>query len=814
MRNLCTAIGAILVGFAACSSAAPTRHAAALRLSPTAITFNSAYAEQRLLADYTEAGVTRDVTASVKLISSDPSIVSVDPDGAIRPHKNGRAQVTAVSGGARATSTVTVAGLKPGTPPSFLKDVIPVLTHAGCNMGACHGAAAGKGGFRLSLLGYDPDLDFESITRQAGARRIARSQPENSLLLRKPTYATPHRGGKRLEKGSAEYRILTDWIAAGCPGPIASDAKVVALKVTPAVRTLKRGEQQQFAVTAKYSDGTTRDATGETLFTASDESTAGVTPTGLAKANGPGEGAVIARYQGLVTTATVISPYAAPIHRAQAPNKNSNVSAAIDTMVQARLDALGLPTSPRATDGDFLRRVSLDVTGQLPSVEAAKQFLADKSPDKRTRLIDALLDSPEYVDCWTLQWADLLHCSRAALNDKGMYAMHSWIHTAVNANMPWNQFARAIIVSGGDTYRDGPSNFYKAAPTPEERAEATSQVFLGVRISCAKCHNHPYDRWTQNQYYQMAAFFSRVGTKNGENKGEMVVFAADSGETRHPKSQKVMAPCALINSQPIPADFTGDRREPLADWITSPNNPFFAHALVNRVWKRLLGRGFVDPVDDIKATTPASNRELFDWLAQDFTAHGYDVKRLIRNICLSQTYQRSAEPVGVNAGDHKFYSHYPVKRMEAEQMLDAVCSATGVVEKFAGFPDGLKAQSLPDTGTASYFLDLFGRPARTTTCACERLDDPNLSQVLHLMNSSDINKRLASKSGRISQLCDAHITDTQAVQDLYLACCTRYPGPAELQRALAAIKKAKDRRPVLEDLTWALLNSNEFMFCH
>ncbi len=814
MRKLCSALALLISVCSVAGHAAPAGKTT-LRLSPPSAMLIGPYSETHLLVDSVDAtGAAHDATATAKLSSSDPSIASIDADGAIRPHKNGKVRITAARGAQTAAATISVTGIRPGTPPSFLKDVEPVLTHAGCNMGACHGAAAGKGGFRLSLLGYDPDLDFESITRQAGARRIARSQPQNSLLLRKPTFATPHRGGKRLEAGSAEYRILTDWIAAGCPGPIATDARVVALKVTPEVRTLHRGDTQQFTVTAKYSDGTTRDATGETLFTASDESTASVTPSGLAKATGPGEAAVIARYQGLVTTANVVSPFASPLHRTQPISKNATVSSTIDRMVTSRLDALGLPLSARSSDGDFLRRASLDITGQIPSPQDARVFLNDKDPQKRTKLIDSLLARPEYVDCWTRQWADLLRCSRSVLNEKGMYALNSWIHDAVNTNMPWDRFATEIIVSAGDTYKNGPANFYKAASSPEERAEALSQVFLGVRISCAKCHNHPYDRWTQNQYYQMAAFFSRVSSKKGSDKGEMVVFASDTGETRHPKSQKVMAPCALINATPLAADFNQDRREPLAAWVTTPANPFFSHALVNRVWKRMLGRGFVDPVDDMKATTPPTNRALFDYLATDFSSHGYDIKRLIRNICLTDTYQRSAEPNGVNAGDRKFYSHYPVKRLEAEQMLDALSAATGVYEKFAGYPTGLTAQALPDTQTASYFLDLFGRPARTTTCACERGDDPNLSQVLHLMNSQDVNTRLAAKTGRVETLSTSKLTDTQVIEDLYLASYTRLPSTAETKRTLAAFKKAKERRAAIEDLSWALLNSNEFLFCH
>ncbi len=820
MRCLLPFVLLLLIPAEVQSHAAPKArvpgHGAGIQITPASVTLKGNYAEAHVLVTKTSQNAPTDVSSQVVLTSTNAEVVTVDPSGAIRPVHNGKTFIIATCEGATARVPVTVTAVTPGAPPDFLNEVLPVLTHAGCNMGACHGAASGKGGFRLSLLAYDPALDFESITRAAGARRIARSQPENSLLLRKPTLETPHRGGKRLEVGSADYKLLTDWIAAGCPGPAAKSPHVTALEITPPVRSLAIGGTQRFLVKAKYSDGSTRDATGEAIFTSSDETAASVSPSGEAKANGPGEGAVVVRYQGLVVTARVISPFAPPIvarSKASAPGRLE--ASLIDSMINQKLSALGLIPSGKCTDSDFLRRTSLDITGQLPSPDEAKAFLSDRSPDRRTRWIDSLLNRPEYVDFWTLKWADLLRCSREALTDKGMFALNGWIRRAVETNMPWDQFSRQVIVASGDTAKVGPANFFVAASTPEQRAEDASQVFLGVRIACAKCHNHPYDRWTQNQYYQMAAFFARVSSKAGAAKGQAVIFASDSGEMRNPKTQQNVAACALVGSSPLPTDYSTDRRSALADWVTSPQNPFFSHEIVNRIWKHFMGRGFIEAVDDMKATNPPSNGPLFDALSSDFAAHGFDVKRLMREIVCSDSYQRSGEVTANNKGDKAFYSHFLVRRLSAEQMLDALSVVTGVPEKFAGYPAGTHSQALADTQTPSYFLDLFGRPARTTTCSCERLDDPNLGQALHLMNSADVNNRLASKSGTVTSLISSKLTDAQIVQSLYLTCFSRYPTAPELKTDLKPLAvQADKKRAAVEDLAWALINSNEFRFNH
>lgn len=783
-----------------------------LNASPAQIALSGPYNESRLLVEgVLQSGARRDMTGAANLKIADPKIAELDDSGIVRGKHDGKTFVTGMVRGRAVRVPVTVSGFAKPVPPRFLSDVEPILTKAGCNMGACHGAASGKGGFKLSLLGYDPDTDYLAITRQKTAGRIAPVQPDQSLLLLKPTLKVVHRGGLRFRVGSPEYRLLRDWIAAGAPGPVAREHTVVALETTPNVRKLAIGQTQRIRVTARYNDGTKRDVTGETLFTGSDESVAKVSADGEATVTGPGESAVVIRYQGLVGTARIFSPYAAPysLPRAAAATPVQQ----IDRLGAQKLADLGLPASPRCSDSDFLRRASLDVTGQLPSPDAVRAFLADKDTNKRAKLIDALLERPEYIDFWTHKWADILRCSRTFLSPKGVYAYNDWIRQAVAENRPWDQFAADLLLAQGSVFTEGAANYFKASGSPQELAENTAQVFLGVRMQCAKCHNHPYDRWTQNQYYQMAAFFAQVKRKPGERADEQVVYATHTGDIANPRTGQIMQPCAL-DARPLPAEYTGDRRAELVKWMTAPQNPFFAHTIVNRVWKHFLGRGFVEPVDDIRPTNPASNAPLFDFLAKDFAANGYDLKRLMRLILQSDAYQRSAVPLPGNARDTRYYAHYPFKRLAAEQMLDAISAATGVAEKFDGLPSGTRAEQLPDSGVDSYFLDLFGRPARNIVCECERSDDPNLGQVLHLMNGPDLNARLVSKSGRIAALFDKKLADAPLVEELYLASYSRYPTPEESRRAVALLSKAKDKRQAAEDLFWALLNAKEFFFNH
>jgi hypothetical protein len=738
---------------------------------------------------------------------ADPKVAIVDESGTVRPRADGATVLIARYQGRETRVPVEVRGLAKAGPPRFLTDVMPVLTKTGCNQGACHGAGAGKGGFKLSLLGYDPEFDHESITRLGNARRIARAQPDNSLLLRKPTAGMAHGGGKRFAVGSPEYRLLRDWITGGLPAPAAEEPRVTRLEVLPAVRTLAHGQSQRFIVRAHYSDGSQRDASGQTLFTSADETVTTVEPNGEAKVVGPGEGAVVIRYQSLVAAARVISPFGPPRPAAKAGENK------IDQLVFEKLAVLGLEPSAGCTDAEFVRRAYLDTIGLPPTPDETRAFLWDRDRQKRQKLIDALLERPEFIDFWTMKWSDILRNSRRAVSEKGMYTFNRWIRQSVAENQPWDQFSRELLLARGSNHDNGPANYFRVVSKPEDLAETTAQVFLGVRVQCARCHNHPFEKWTQNQYYQMAAFFARVKLKRGDAQDDQDVYLASTGEVKHPKTGKDVTPIPL-DGPPLAADYRGDRRQALVEWLTSSENPFFGRIIVNRIWRHYMGRGLVEPVDDMRATNPPSNETLLDWLAQDLAGHGWDLKHLMRSIMRSQTYQLSARPMRGNEKDTKYYSHFPVKRLGAEQLLDTLTSATAVPEKFNGFPAGTRAAQLPDTSVNSYFLDVFGRPPRQLTCECERTSEPNIAQALHLMNSSGINDKLASKTGRIASLIQADLPVRRIVDELYLAAVSRFPTPEESRRGMLTIATAPNRQQAAEDLLWALLNTKEFVFNH
>lgn len=788
-------------------SAPPPETSLALTGGAKSLALVGPYDAVRLVVEERRAdGSVREVSGAVKITPDDSGIVAVE-DGVVRGKKDGKTVLLVQTDSEWLSVPVTVAGIANAAPPRFATQVVPTLTRLGCNQGGCHGAQQGKGGFKLSLQGYDPDADWESITHAAAGRRVSPAQPENSLFLRKPTGAVPHKGGTLFEVGSPSYRLLADWLSAGMPGPAANEPEVKSLSVSPAHRILAPGKPQAFAVTATFSDGVTRDVTTEALFSASDPALASVTPDGVAKLNSKGEASVLVRYRDRVAAAVVTAPYGAR----RAPNPK--IDKPIDRLVEEKLASLGLDTSPRCSDEDFLRRVSLDTIGLLPTPGEVRSFLADRDPSKREKRIEALLNRPEFVDYWTLRWGDLLKSNRNVLGEKGLVEFNQWLRQCVAENKPWDRMARELLTARGSTFESGPANYFRAAVGPDALTEMTSQVFLGVRIQCARCHNHPYEKWKQHEYYQLAAFFNRVRTKPGQTEGEQVVFTSGNTETTHPRTGKVMTPTPLGGSA-LPASFTGDRRVALADWLTAPENPFFARILVNRLWKHFLGQGLIEPVDDVRVTNPPTNEALLDFLAKDFVAHGYDLKHTMREILRSQTYQRAALPTWLNVADSKYYSRYYFKRLDAEPLLDAVGFATGAPEKFGGYPVGLRASELPDTTAQSYFLDLFGRPARNIVCQCERADAPSLGQLLHFMNGKPINDKLASKDGRIAKLLAAKTSDDKLIEELYLASVSRFPTAEERAVALKTLTGAKDRQKAAEDVLWALLNSKEFLFNH
>ena len=695
---------------------------------------------------------------------------------------------------------------------------MPILTRAGCNQGACHGANAGKGGFHLSLLGYDPESDYLALTRFVGARRISPSQPDNSLMLRKATGQMPHGGGKRFAVDTAEYHTLRDWIAAGARPPILEGANaephVARLNVTPAQRTLQMGGQQQIRVEALFSDGMKRDVTAQTLFSSADGAILSVTRDGMATVVGPGEGAVVIRYSGVFTTARVVAPFARA--RTQVP-----ASGAIDGAINSKAAALGLALSPRCGDSEFLRRTTLDVTGRLPKPETVRAFLADTDPQKRAKLADRLLASPDYIDFWTLKWGDLLRNSKRALGKNGMTAFHRWIRQSVADNKAWDIMTREILTAQGSVLENGAANFYRtgletendAILPPEDIGETVAQTYLGVRLQCARCHNHPFEKWTQNQFYQLAGYFGRLQSTPGKAESEKIIANRTWGEVLHPRTGAAMRP-APLDGPALAVDFKGDRRQSLTDWMTAPENPFFASVIVNRVWKHYMGRGLVEPVDDFRVTNPAVNEPLMAYLASDLRAHHYDLKHLMREILCSEAYNRQSQTQPGNERDNRYYSHFLVKRMSAEQLLDALNDVTGETETFEGYAQGTRATQLMDTSVGSFFLDAFGRPPRQTTCECERDSEIGVTQTLHLMNNPLVQAKLTSQTGRIAALLKARVEPGALVEELFLSALSRLPTEQERTRSVNWLTTSPNREQAAQDLLWAILNTKEFVFNH
>jgi hypothetical protein len=716
---------------------------------------------------------------------------------------------------------------------SFRNDVLPVLTKQGCNAGACHGALAGKGGFRLSLRGYDPASDHYNITRDAKGRRTELAAPARSLLLTKPTTATPHKGGKRLDVDSEDYRIITAWLQAGAPGPKPDDARITRLEVRPERMVLKPGESHDFRVTAYYSDGHESDVTRHAKFSSTDETVAEVDDaTGRVKVIGYGEGAVAVWYSSRVVIARVTSPYPNAIPEAvftSAPRSNF-----IDDLVLSQLRRLNLKPSSRTTDEEFVRRVFLDAIGRLPTPGEARGFLSDAGSDKRARLVDSLLGRSEYVDYWAYRWADLFLVNGKLLRPDAVKAYYQWLREQVANNTPWNEIARQVVTAKGDSMVNGAVNFYSVHQDPETMAENVSQAFLSLSIGCAKCHDHPLEKWTNDQYYQFANLFSRVRAKgwggdarNGD--GVRTVFVEPRGDLIQPRTGRPQLP-APLDADPIPADSERDRREYLAEWLTSPDNTLFSRAIVNRVWAAYFGIGLVNPVDDLRVSNPASNEPLMDALTDLLVANGYDLKVLMRAIMLSETYQRSSEPLPENRDEQKHFSrHYP-RRLMAEVLYDMISDITdvpgdfknvvltdGSTQKTAFYKRGVRALELFDSSVESYFLKTFGRNEREIVCDCERSNTPSMVQVLHLANGDTLNGRLRDKdSPLVASLSADGVAVEKIIEEVYMRCFSREATTEEKAALQEVFSEApvEERRAAIEDLLWALMTSREFLFQH
>ncbi|MFM7057730.1 MAG: DUF1549 domain-containing protein [Planctomycetota bacterium] len=710
----------------------------------------------------------------------------------------------------------TVAPPSAATPErwNFENHIIPVLTRYGCNMSGCHGKAEGQNGFRLSVFGFDPEADYQAIVQEGFGRRVFPGVPENSLLLLKATGHVPHGGGVRLDPARPEYARLKDWIAAGMPFGSPDDPQVQRIEVQPAEGLLTFNQQQPLRVTALWSDGKREDVTALATWQTNSEVLAQVDEHGLVTAaETPGTVAVMASYLGHVDLFQGLIPQPQPLTPAEQQHLRLTSASAnlIDRLVAVRLQQLNLPAAAPCNDAVFHRRVFLDLIGTLPTSAESRTFLADTQPDRRERLVDRLLQRPEFNDYWALKWADLLRVNRRTLGRKAARAYHEWIRSSFEHNLPLDQFASRLLTASGPLADNPAGWFYKASANSHELTNTISQVFLGVRIECARCHHHPWDRWGQTDYHGLQALVTQATFKpipGGES-----LTAAASGRTTHPRTGHEIFAHAL--DQPMPAEQPpGDRRLLLAAWLTTPDNPWFAQNLANRTWAHFLGKGLVEPVDDLRLTNPPSNPALLKTLAAQLSESGFDFRHFVRGIVLSETYQRSTTPAPAATADNQNYSRFPLKQLDAEVLLDAVSSVTGVPEHFSGMPAGSKAIQLWDSHLEHPFLTLFGRPVRETACECERVTEPSVGQVLHVQNSPEIDARLRHANGRLAALCEALPDNLQLIQELYLTCFGRLPDSSEQAAALQHMANAPSRREAVEDLTWSMLNSVEFLFNH
>jgi hypothetical protein len=767
---------------------------------------------QVLITGITEAGERVDVTRLARL-EQVGGVVAVSPRGLVRPVADGSGELRYALAGQAVTVPVAVAGVESPYVASFVRDVMPTMSKLGCNAGTCHGSDQGKNGFKLSLRGYDPEFDHRALTDDLAGRRFNRSAPEQSLMLLKPAGGVPHVGGVLTRPGEPAYELLKQWIAGGVKLDLESP-RVASIEILPKDPQVPLpGMRQQMVVLANYQDGSVRDVTAEAFVESSQTEVAECDKQGLVTAIRRGEAAILARFEGnyAATTITVMGDRSG--FAWQEPPHNNY----IDELVYGKLKRLKIQPSELCGDADFLRRVYLDLTGLPPAPEEVRSFLADQRETwvKRNEVIDRLIGSGDYVEYWTNKWSDLLQVNRRFLSEKGAWALRNWIRQAVADNMPYDQFARAILTGSGSTFENPPAAYLRVLREPVDAMENSTQLFLGVRFNCNKCHDHPFERWTQNQYYQLAAYFAQVGRKPGPNPDEEVVYDTHAGEITHVKTGQVVAP-AFPYQPDIAPDEVESRRQQFADWVVSPRNQYFATSLVNRMWSYLLGVGLIEPIDDIRAGNPPSNPELLRRLTEEFVASGFDVRSLIRRICTSRVYQHSITTNRWNEDDQINYSHALARRLPAETLYDTVQRATGSTIDLPGVPAGYVATQLPDSSVElpGGFLGLFGRPPRESACECERSSGVVLGQALNLVNGPVIGEAIADPKNRIAALVAAVTDDRQLVDELFVAILCRPVKPDEIETGLKAIREAESRLAGAQDLAWALINSPAFLFNH
>ena len=766
---------------------------------------------QLIVTGHYADGSIQDLTRAAAISTANAEVVTVQGTVAF-PAANGEASLNVDVDGKTAAVKVVVENQDQPQPVSFLYDTLAALSKNSCNAGACHGSPSGKGGFRLSLRAFDPKLDELTLIREDFGRRTNSLDPDNSLLLLKPLMKVAHGGGRQIRADDPAYAVIRDWIAEGCQMDTAEAARPVRIDVYPkSGRVLKKpAVQQQLSVWAHYSDGSVRDVTPLAVYSSSDVEVADVDRNGLVEGQKRGEVAVVVRYLEFIESSFITFIEDVEDFVWNDPQVNNYIDDAVD---QKLMQLKYLP-SDLCTDEEFIRRVYLDVIGILPTLEEVTAFAADQDPNKRDKAVDQLLDRPEYSKFWALKWGDLLRLTSGQVTNEGVYKYYRWVERSFRENKPYDQFATELLTATGSTFSNPAANFYRTSKDMNDCVETISQVFLGARLQCAKCHNHPFERWTQDNYYGMAAFFNRVQRKNTKRANEMFIFVSQSGEVTQPRTQQQMKPWVPGQGDiENPNEF--DRRLDFAKWLTEPDNPFFAKIEVNRIWSQVFGSGIVEPADDFRDTNPPSNALLLDQLAQDFVDNGYDRKKILATILKSRTYQTSYQPNDFNEDDTKYFSHYQPRLLSAEQLLDAICHVTQVAESFGGLPAGTKATHLPAPDLVNNeFLKIFGQPERQTVCACERTNESNLSMAIQFFNGPLIYGKLKDESNSFRKSMTDGKSNTEIITLLYNLAVCRNPSDTELKASLEHIESKEDRVEALEDICWAILNTNEFLFQH
>lgn len=794
---------------AAETTVAPSTPEIRLTVFPPNVALSNAIDRQRVVVQCQNPdGSTLDVTDQCQWTVADPAIAVLEGN-VLRPVASGETRVVAVWQGGQAEVPVTVTAHDVTPPISFRNDIMPVFTRAGCNTGSCHGAARGKDGFRLSLYGFDPAGDFHRLTREMPGRRLDLAAPEDCLLVNKATGSVPHTGGTLFQKGTPLYQAMLDWLAVGAPDDPGPVPAVTQIEIFPRSAVMVGADTtQKLSVRAHYADGSDRDVTHLAYFMTSNESSVKVDQSGIATAQGRGEAFVMARFDTHTEGIPVIVlPKDDAFQWPDIPEHNY-----IDTLVHNKLKNLHIIPSGVCSDPEFIRRVSLDICGIVPSAQEVLDFSADSDPEKRRKLIDRLLERREFVDIWVMKWSELLQIrSSQTVSYKATLQYYNWLQKQVQDNVPVDQMVRELLGSQGGTFTNPATNFYEAERDTLKLTENVAQVFLGTRIQCAQCHNHPFDRWTMNDYYQFAAFFSQIGRKPGADPREQIIFNSGGGEMAHPVTKAAMPPKFLGGEQP---DVAGkDRRVILAGWLASRENPMFARNLANIVWAHFLGRGIVHEVDDVRISNPPSNGPLHEELGRKFAEYGFDFKQLVRDICNSRTYQLSTTTNPTNELDLTNFSHAPLRRIRAEILLDVISQITETRNKFRGLPVGARAVEIADGNTSNYFLTTFGRASRETVCSCEVRMEPNLSQALHLLNGDAVHAKVM-EGNVIGRMIDGGMDDRAILNEIWLRTLARPPSEAQIESILATFVGGDQRKSELEDVFWSLLNSREFVFNH